>query len=70
MMKEKISESSQGEEEEEHTVEMLTQWEIELRMLEDWLDNPEPADGCQKTVMQISRRRAFDRIAQNFQPGS
>jgi hypothetical protein len=33
---------------------MLTQWEIELRMLEDWLDNPEPTDGCQKTVMQIS----------------
>jgi hypothetical protein len=54
MMKEKVSESAQGEEEEEHTVEMLTQWEIELRMLEDWLDNPEPTDDCQKTVMQIS----------------
>jgi hypothetical protein len=42
MMKEKISESAQGEEEEEHIDDMLTPWEIELRMLEDGLDNPEP----------------------------
>jgi hypothetical protein len=48
MMKEKISEASQGEEEEEHTVEMLTQWEIELRMLEDWLDNPEPTNDTRR----------------------
>jgi hypothetical protein len=47
MMKEKISKAAQGEEG-EHTVEILTQWEIELRMLEDWLDNPEPTDDCQK----------------------
>jgi hypothetical protein len=53
MMKEKISEDTQGEEE-EHIVEMLTQWEIELRMLEDWLDNPELVDVFQKTIMQIS----------------
>jgi hypothetical protein len=51
-----VLESAQGEEEEEHTVEMLTQWEIELRMLEDWLDNLEPTDDCQKTVMQIQEK--------------
>ena len=39
-MKEKISKSSQGKEEEEHIVEIITQWEMELKMLEDWLDNP------------------------------
>jgi hypothetical protein len=27
------------EEEEEHAVHMLTQWEMEVRMLEDWLGN-------------------------------
>jgi hypothetical protein len=67
MMKEKISEAAQGEEG-EHTVEMLTQWEIELRMLEDWLDNPELADDFQKTVMQNSGEE-HSTIAQNFQPG-
>jgi hypothetical protein len=29
----------------EHPVELLTQWELELKALEDWLDNPEPKDG-------------------------
>jgi hypothetical protein len=24
---------------------------MELEMLEDWLNNPEPKDGCQETVM-------------------
>jgi hypothetical protein len=28
-------------------------WENELDMLEDWLNNPEPEDGFQGTVMQI-----------------
>jgi hypothetical protein len=37
---EQISEVSQGKEE-EHTVEMLTPWEMELEMLEDWLNHPE-----------------------------
>jgi hypothetical protein len=53
MMKEQISEVSQGKEE-EHIVEILTQWEIELSMLENWLDNLKPTDGFQETVMQIS----------------
>jgi hypothetical protein len=73
MMKEKISEFSQGEEgehseewlkyfsqvagtktpvaleavaEEEHTIKMLTPWDMELEMLEDWLNNLEPVDDC------------------------
>jgi hypothetical protein len=38
MMKEQISKASQ-EKEEEHTVKMLTPWEKELEVLEDWLNN-------------------------------
>jgi hypothetical protein len=45
--KEQILKSSPIEEE-EHPVEFLTQWEMELKMLEDWLDNPEPEDGFQE----------------------
>jgi hypothetical protein len=30
--------------EEKHANEMLTPWEKELEMLEDWLNNPEPVD--------------------------
>jgi hypothetical protein len=39
--KEQISESAPAEKE-EHTVKMLTQWEKELEMLEDWLNHPKP----------------------------
>jgi hypothetical protein len=40
--------------EEEHADKMLTPWEKELEMLEDWLNNPEPVDDChEQTVMQI-----------------
>ena len=35
----------------EHTVEFLTHWEMELKMLEDWLDNPEPEGGCHEIAM-------------------
>jgi hypothetical protein len=48
--KEQILKSSPTEKE-EHTVEFLTQWEMELKMLEDWLDNPEPEDGFQEIAM-------------------
>ena len=44
---EQISEATQGKEE-EHIVEMLTPWEMELEMLEDWLNHPEPVDDCQE----------------------
>jgi hypothetical protein len=37
-----------------HSDEFLTQWKQGLKMLEDWLDNPEPKDGFQKTIMQIA----------------
>jgi hypothetical protein len=33
-------------EKEEHTVAFLTQWKIELYMLEDWLNNLELEGGC------------------------
>jgi hypothetical protein len=69
MMKEKISKSSQGEEEEEHIVEILTQWEMELRMLEDWLDNPESKDGCQETVMQILGEEHSTKLLKSFSQG-
>jgi len=39
-------------EKEEHSNEFLTQWKQELKMLEDWLNNPEPEKDCQDAVMQ------------------
>jgi hypothetical protein len=36
---------------EEHPVELLTQWEMELKALEDWLGNPEPEGGFQEIAM-------------------
>jgi hypothetical protein len=62
--KEKILMSAPTEE--EHTVEMLTPWEIELIMLEDWLNNPEPEDGCQKTVTKIAREEHSTKLLRNF----
>jgi hypothetical protein len=35
----------------ENPVQLLTQWELELRALEDWLDNPELEGGFQKIAM-------------------
>jgi hypothetical protein len=37
--------------EEDHLVESLTQWEMELNMLEDWLKNREPKGGFHKISM-------------------
>jgi hypothetical protein len=31
---------------EEHEDKMLTPWEMELEMLEDWLNHLEPVDDC------------------------
>jgi hypothetical protein len=47
---------------------MLTQWEKELEMLEDWLNNPEPEDGCQQTVMQIVGEEHSTELLKNFSP--
>jgi hypothetical protein len=35
----------------EHPVELFTQWELELKALEDWLGNPEPEGGYQEIAM-------------------
>jgi hypothetical protein len=32
-------------------IELFTQWELELKALEDWLGNPEPKGGCQEIPM-------------------
>jgi hypothetical protein len=40
-------------EKEEHSNEFITQYKEEIKMLEDWLENPKPEDGFQETVMQI-----------------
>jgi hypothetical protein len=36
---------------EKNSEEFLAQWEKELKMLEDWLNNPEPEDGFQHIIM-------------------
>jgi hypothetical protein len=64
-----MSEVSQGEEE-EHTVDMLTPWEKELEMWEDWLNNPEPVDDCrEKTVMQMLAEENSEELLENFSQG-
>jgi hypothetical protein len=43
-----------AEEEEEHIFKMLTPWEMELEMMDDWLKHPEPVDDYhEKKVMQM-----------------
>jgi hypothetical protein len=44
-------------EEGEHAFKMLTPWEKELEILEDWLNNPEREDGFQKIVIPYGARR-------------
>jgi hypothetical protein len=36
---------------EEHPIELFTQWEMELKILEDWLDSLEPRGGCHEIAM-------------------
>jgi hypothetical protein len=45
---------------------MLTPLEKELEMLEDWLNNPEPEDGFQQTVMQIVGEENSTELLRNF----
>jgi hypothetical protein len=53
--------------EEEHAVKMLTPWEKELEMLEDWLNHPEPVDDChEQTVMQILGEDHSTELLRNF----
>jgi hypothetical protein len=66
---EQMSEAAQGEEE-EHADKMLTPWEKELEMLEDWLKNPEPVDDCQEqTVMQMLAEEHSKESLRNFSQG-
>jgi hypothetical protein len=37
--------------EEEHPIESLTQWEMELKMMEDWLSSLEPEGGYHDIAM-------------------
>jgi len=46
---------------------MLTPWEKELEMLEDWLNNPEPVDECrEQTVMQMLAEEHSEELLRNF----
>jgi hypothetical protein len=36
----------------EHLVELFTQWELDLKALEDWLENPELEGGCREIAMK------------------
>jgi hypothetical protein len=49
---------------------MLTPWEKELEMLEDWLNNPEPVDDChEETVMQMLAEEHSKESLRNFSQG-
>jgi hypothetical protein len=57
-------------EEKEHAVKMLTPWEMELEMLEDWLNNPELVDDChEKTVMQKIEEECSEESLRIFNQG-
>jgi hypothetical protein len=40
-----------AEEAEEQADRLLTPWEMELEILEDWLNNPEPAGDCHEQIL-------------------
>ena len=49
---------------------MLTPWEMELEMLEDWLNHPEPVDDChEKTVMKMLVEEHSEELLKNFSQG-
>jgi hypothetical protein len=57
--------------EEEHADKMLTPWEKELEMLEDWLNHPEPVDDChEQTVMQMLAEEHSKESLRNFSQGA
>jgi hypothetical protein len=56
--------------EEEHANKMLTPWEMELEMLEDWLNHPEPVDDFhEQTVMQMLVEEHSEESLRNFSQG-
>jgi hypothetical protein len=57
--------------EEEHVDKMLTPWEMELEMLEDWLNHPEPVDDChEETVMQMIAEEHSEESLRIFSQGA
>jgi hypothetical protein len=53
--------------EEEHVDKILTPWEEELGMLEDWLKNLEPVDDYhEQTVMQIAGEKHSKKLLKSF----
>jgi hypothetical protein len=49
---------------------MLTPWEMELEMLEDWLNHLEPVDDChEETVMQMLAEEHSEELLKNFSQG-
>jgi hypothetical protein len=51
---------------EDNSDEFLTQWEQELNMLEDWLENPKLEYDCQKIVTKIVREDHSTKFLKNF----
>jgi hypothetical protein len=50
---------------------MLTPWEMELEMLEDWLNHPEPVDDChEETVMQMIAEENSEESLRIFSQGA
>jgi hypothetical protein len=45
---------------------MLTQWQQELEMLENWLNNPEPEGGFQAILMQIGEEYQHEEQLDEF----
>jgi hypothetical protein len=50
------------EEEEEQVDRLLTPWEMELEMLEDWLNNPEPAGELEE--VELSEKVTEQQVSQ------
>jgi GTP cyclohydrolase FolE2 len=50
---------------------MLTPWELELEMLEGWLENPKLVEDCHKqTIMQIAREEHSEELLKIFNHGA
>jgi hypothetical protein len=46
---------------------MLTPWEMDLEMLEDWLNHPEPVDDChEQIVIQMLTEEHSKESLRNF----
>jgi hypothetical protein len=56
-------------EKEDNSNEFLTQWEKEMKMLEDFLENLEPEDGFQERVMHIVVEDHLIELLKNFSSG-